>query len=431
MPLPSICYLLSRHRVARLFALIVFGAQSPAFAAADFWEVLQQQGKTLDIMSIDNAAGQLMVIGARYVEAPLVIPEGSEVSPFLPPVVRKQLYVMGVAANEQVLWQQTYPALPDVHEIYSSAASDNQRLCVLYGEQPADDSLGLDPVLLQLDVQGKILWAKRNIITSSTINAQGAGSLEQVANLDTLRVAASPDNGCVLTYVTRTISQEEDKFKLHVIEHTASGDVQWHKIRDTLLYGKMFLVHNRKAKRYVIVQTNQSRDAAVQAMMLAVPFVPKTALIGLDYSGEVGFQSIEPPELAKLWVKTAMDTDSESILLAGKTKGAWAGLVKPDGKIQSYTDQFDDEYSATAADAGGILLSRGDHLTLTSARLDLVSDQAIQPITTRRYVNQYLAARLPDDLPVQQIIPVGRNEYLLLYSLGSKLIKIRVENEEK
>lgn len=431
MPMPSICYLLSHHRVARLFALILFSASTSGFAASDFWEILQQQGKTLDIMSIDSAGGQLMVIGARYVEAPLVVPEGSEVSPFLPSVVRKQLFVMGVAANEQVLWQQTYPALPDVHEIYSSAASDNERLCVLYGEQPTDDASGLDPVLLQLDVQGKILWAKRNLITSSTVNAQGAGLLEQVANLDTLKVVTSPDNGCVLAYITRTISQEEEKFKLHVIEHTASGDVKWHQSLDTSLYGKMFLVHNRKAKRYVIVQTNQSRDAAVQAMMLAVPFVPKTALIGLDYSGEVSFQSIEPAELAKLWVKTAMDTDGDSVLLAGKTKAAWAGLVKPNGEIQSYTDRFDDEYSAAATDSAGILLSRGDHLTLTSARLELVSDRAIQPITTRRYVNQYLAARLPDDLPVQQIIPVGRNEYLLLYTLGSKLLKIRIDKIEK
>lgn len=416
---------------ARLLALALLTVQVSAVAATDFWDVLEEQGKALDIMNIDSVAGQLMVVGARYVEATWITPEDPEGSPLLPPAVRKQLYVMSVAADEQVLWQQTYPALPDVHEVYGTAVSDDGRLCVLFGEQSTGDTLVLDPVLLQFDERGKILWAKRNLITASTSNVQGGESLEQVANLDTLRVTASPDNGCVLVYVTRTISKDADTFKLHIIKHSSMGDVMWQQALDTALYGKLFLVHNKQAKQYAIVQTNQSRDAAVEAMMLGVPFVPKTAIIGVSYNGDVLFQSLEPQELAKLWVKTATSTESESILLAGKTKSAWAGLVDGKGKIERYTDRLDDEYSAVAASSDGILLSRGDHLTQVTTQLELVSDQAIQLITTRRYVNQYLAARLPDDLPVQQIIPAGGNDYLLLYTLGSKLIKIRVEKAQK
>jgi hypothetical protein len=325
---------------------------------------------------------------------------------------------MGIDANEKVTWQQTYPALPDVHEIYSTAASERQRLCVVYGEQNGEDTAVLDPVLLQLDVQGKILWAKRTIITAAKVTAQGTDSMEQIANLDTLRVAASPDNGCVLVYVTRTVSQEDEKFQLHVIEHSSEGDVKWHRALDTQLFGKLFLVHNQHANRYVVVQTNQSRDAAIRAMMLAVPFVPKTSLIGLDYSGAVTFQTIEPPELSKLWVKTALDVEGKFILVAGKTKTAWAGLVDQEGKIQRFTDKFDDEYSASASGSREVLLSRGDHLTVTTSGLELISDQPIQATIMQQYVNQYLAVRLPDDLPVQQIIPVGSNEYLLLYTLA-------------
>ncbi|WP_455221240.1 hypothetical protein [Kaarinaea lacus] len=419
------------RRASRRMAVSLLFIHSLCIANDNLWDVLNQEGRTLDIMSINSVADQLMFIGARYVELPSPAREQSEVSPVFPPLVRKQLFMMRVAPDEKVLWQQTYPVLPDVHEIYSAAASANQHLCIIYGEQSSEDEVILDPVLLQIDVHGKILWAKRNLITVSNGVNQGSGSLEQIANLDTLRVTTSPDNGCVLTYVTRTVEGQDEKFRLHISQHSAEGNVQWHQALDTELYGKLFLVRNEQANRYMVVQTNQSRDAAVRAMMLAVPFAPKTALIGIDYQGKVSFQRIDPQALSKLWVKTVLDANGKFILIAGKTKTAWAGLVNQDGEIKNYTDKLDDEFSASAAKSSRFLLARGDHVTLTTGNLDIVSDQPTKDVTIRQYLNQYLMARLPDDLPVQQIIPAGNNEFLLLYTLGSKLLKVRLDRTKQ
>lgn len=428
---PTIRYPALFRRVRWRMAVALLFTHSLCIANDNLWDVLKQEGQALDIMSINSVADQLMLIGAKYVELPWLAQEQSEVSPVLPPLVRKQLFMMGIAPDEQVLWQQTYPVLPDVHEIYSTAATNNRHVCILYGEQSSDDEAILDPVLLQLDRHGKILWAKRNLIKASNGGNQPSGLLEQIANLDTLRVTTSPDNGCVLTYVTRSIEGPEEKFRLHIIQHSVEGNVQWRQALDTELYGKLFLVRNEQARQYVVVQTNQSRDAAVRAMMLAVPFVPKTALIGLDYQGKVSFQRIDPPALSRLWVKTVLDANGEFILLGGKTKAAWAGLVDQDGEIKIYTDKLDDEFTASAEKSGRFLLARGDHVTLTTGNLVIVSDQSTQDVTIRQYLNQYLMARLPDDLPVQQIIPVGNNEFLLLYTLGSKLLKVRLDKSKQ
>ena len=419
------------RRAACLCAFALALTHFACFSEDNFWDVLEQQGRALDIMSINAVSGRIIMVGARYADAPWQARGESDASAFLPSVMRKQLYIMSIAANEQVIWQHSYPALPEVSEIFSTAATGNQHLCVLYGEQPGDDVIS-DPVLLQVDAQGKILWAKRNLITKSSMDSSATDSLEQIANLDTLRVTGSPDNGCVLVYVTRQISGNNEKFRLHVAQHSPDGNEKWQQSVDTQLYGKLFLVHSQGANRYVIVQTNQSRDAAIQAMMLGEPFRPKTALLGVDYSGNVIFQTVEPAELSRLWVNSVLEGESDSILIAGRIKTAWAGHVNKDGKIRNFTDVFDDEFTAGAVvSTSGYLLSRGDHVTLTTGKLEVLTDQPTRNVVTRQYLNQYLMARLPDDLPVQQIIPVNNNEYLLMYSLGSRLVKIRLDKMAK
>jgi len=432
MRVPIAQSIMPRPIASWLVTFTLLAVHVPGFGEENLWDFLGQQGKALDIMSVNSVAGHIVLVGAKYVEAPWPTPQGSEAGPFLPPVVRKRLYVMSAAANEQLEWQQAYEALPDVHEIFSTAGTGDQRLCVVYGEPAGDDEIVLDPVLLQIDAHGKILWAKRILSSSLEAKSSVPGAVEQIANLDTLRVLGSPDNGCVLSYVTRTISQNGEKFNLHVIHNTAAGNIKWQQTVDTQLYGKLFFVHSQAENRYVVVQTNQSRDAAIEAMMLGVPFVPQTALVGVDYSGKVSFQTVEPAELSKLWVKNVHSGEGGLILLAGKTTAAWAGLVSHNGEITNHTDVSGHEFSAVAAaGSGGYLLSRGDHLTRTTSKLDIVSDQPIRSVTTRQYLNQYLTARLPDDLPVQQIIPLRNDEYLLLYTLGGKLLKVRLNKPKK
>ena len=40
-------------------------------------------------------------------------------------------------------------------------------------------------------------------------------------------------------------------------------------------------------------------------------------------------------------------------------------------------------------------------------------------------------ARLPDDMPVEQMIALGNHEYMILYKLGSKLVKVSLTKAGK
>ena len=401
------------------------------FSAEKLWDVLRLEGKELDLMNLGSFAGEYAIVGAKYVETSWLSQGDSEVSPFLPPIVRKQLYILRVAADDTMVWRQTYPGLPDVHEIFSVDATSDQRLCIVFGEQRGQEAI-LNPVLLQVDVVGNILWAKRNVISLSEVNSKATESVTQIANLDTLRVIASPDNACALTFVTRQFTGETEKFQLHVIQYSPDGNIQWQQALDTEIYGKLFLINNKAANHYVVIQTNQSRDAAIQAMVLGVPFVPQTSLIGIGYTGEISYQFINPISFSNVWVKDASDAAGDSFLIAGKTKTAWVGKITSSGKVLGFFDELVGEYNAVSkAGSDGYLFARGDSVVLLKNDLKIYSNQKIKDVTTHQYVNQYLMARLADDMPVEQMISLGEDEYLVLYKLGSKLLKIRLNEKGK
>lgn len=411
------------------FALLVSSCAS--LGAENLWHVLKREGKELDITSLASFAGEFAIVGAQYVEIPWASQGDTEISPLVPPIVRKQLYIIRVTENDNIVWRQSYPALPDVHEIFSVAATNDQRLCVLFGEQRSQEAI-LNPVLLQVDEAGKVLWVKRNVISSLATSLHKSASTTQVANLDTLRVVESTANGCVLTFVTHQLFNETEKFQLHAIQFLPDGTIQWQQHLDTEMYGKLFLINNRAANHYVIIQTNQSRDAAIEAMMLGVPFIPQAAVVGISFKGEVVYQFANPDSLSNVWVKDAYDAIGESFLIAGKTGTAWAGKLNKSGRVLSYVDVHEGEFNAVSeAESSGYLFARGDSLTLSDKNLKTHSDQKIKDVTTNQYINQYLMARLPDDLPVEQMILLHRNEYLLLYKLGSKLLKVRIEKTEE
>lgn len=431
MLIKSISNFLSGKCSICLLSSYLLLSTSVCFGAENLWQVLDQEGHSLDIMGLQSYSGEFAIVGAQYVEIPLTSPAETEMSQIVPPLVRKQLYILRVANNNTIVWRKGYPALPDVHEIFSISTARDQRLCILFGEQLGKEAV-LNPVLSQVDAAGKILWAKRDVISSLDANINNSESVEQIANLDTLRVVTSPTNGCVVTFVTRQFLNEIESIKLHVIQYSPDGAIQWRKALDTDMYGKLFFIHNNEANNYVIIQTNQSRDAAIEAMMLAMPFVPETALVGVGYKGEILYQISRPESLSNVWVRDAYDTTGDELLLAGKIKSAWAGQINRSGNVLSYIDALEGEFNAVSeTESGGYLFARGDNLTLLDDELKTFSDQKIKDVTIAQYVNKYLMARLPDDLPVEQMILLDENEYLVLYKLGSKLLKVRLNTNGK
>ncbi|MEJ2181776.1 MAG: hypothetical protein P8Y28_15465 [Gammaproteobacteria bacterium] len=129
-----------------------------------------------------------------------------------------------------------------------------------------------------------------------------------------------------------------------------------------------------------------------------------------------------------MWVKDVIDTPGDAFIIAGKTKSAWVGQLSSSGKVLSYIDAQEGEFNAVSkTQSGGYLFARGDSLTLMDKDQKTFSSQKIQAVTTHQFVNQYLLDRLPGEMPVEQMMLVHHNEYLLLYELGSKLLKVRIE----
>ena len=164
-------------------------------------------------------------------------------------------------------------------------------------------------------------------------------------------------------------------------------------------------------------------------MMLAMPFRPQTAITAIDIQGKVLYQYDDLPGLKKIWVNDVSDAKGNSILLAGKSTSAWTGHINTDGKVFDIYDTPKGEFDAAVATrSGGFAFTRGKFLDVTDGKLLEISSQKMSLITTRQYVNRYLSARLPEDLPAQQILALRNNEFLVLFKLGSKLLKLHVEN---
>ena len=420
------CAVLVRNLIVVVFFIGSSAGSTVDLAADDMWDTLEGEGRALDIMGLQRIADGLQIYGVEYVEELIEAPNVSGAEPALSRVERKQLYVIRVGHDEGILWRHVYPSLPDVHEIFSADTAHNGYMCIVFGEKTRQQDL-LKPVLIQIDAQGKILWARRNLIDSRIATAAGNPSLEQIANLDTLRVSATPGNGCMLAFITRVVTRDTENFYLHLIQHDQDGSERWHHTTETQLFGRMFLISDADAKHYDIVQTNQSRDAAIQAMIQGEPFNPQTSVMGISYSGDVLYSIDSPASLVSVWVNGVANANGENILIVGKTRSAWAVFLNSDGEVVQRFDSLPGEFNAVAATlSGGYVLVRGHSMTFANDKLQPGLTVDINNAVIRRYINQYLTARLPDDIPVEQIVAWKSDEYLLLYKLGSRLLKVKV-----
>lgn len=387
------------------------------------WDVLQRRGDELEVMKLERSADGLLLYGAKGDQSTA----GREkMTPDPALETGRHLAVVYVDQSERIVRQQIYSALPDVHEIFSTRSTAKGEICIAYGEQRQGEEL-LNPVLVRLDAKGKIAWASREIISARHKTAGTTDSLEQVANFDTIQVGITPDNGCLLAFVTRVVTRDGETFRLSLIHHTSDGTVQWRKSVPTALYGRMFMLHDVAAKRYVMVQTNQSRDAAIAAMLQGVPFKPHTVMTGFDNTGEVVFHTELAGDLGSVWVNGVVPGPEAGILLVGKLQAAWAGNIATDGELLGqFSSSFKEFNAVTKTLSGNFAFAGAESLVVTDNQFRSQHNININDTITQQFVNQFLASRLPDDVPVEQIVAWHPREFLLLYKLGSRLVKVVV-----
>jgi len=395
-------------------------------AEGEIWQMLERDGDVLDLMAMEAIADRVLVVGARYEEQQWQGEKDPPDEQTIETVVRKPLHIISLNSREQVEWQHSYPAIPDVNEIFSVSTTKNGHLCIAYGRNYVENEF-INPVVLQVDAKGKITWADLKAIPESSLPDTSELSYLQIANLESIRVVGTPDNGCLLGYILRHESKERETLQLNLIMINKEGDAKWHFKRETALYGKMFLVKNADADDYIVIQTNQSRDAAIQAMMAGQPFSPKTSMLVVSDKGELKkFYDYEKlNDLSKVWVKHAADAMGEKILLAGNSKNAWVGFIDEDGRVNKINNNLVGEFSYVGNNqSNGYILVRGASIVALDKQLNLQLDKTIDQIIKKKYANAYLEKQLPEQGPIQNIVPLTKNAYLILYKLASRLQKI-------
>ena len=395
-------------------------------AGEDIWKLLKRDGDVLDLMAIDTVDNKAVLIAAKYIEKqwqPGAEPEANQTAA---PLIRKLLHLISINHEEQVEWENSYSAIPDVNEIFSTDSAPNGRLCIAYGRNYANDEF-INPTVLQIDPTGKILWANRDAIPDSSLPGASRNSYTQIANIESIQMVGSVDNGCLLGYILRQQTANSESFQLNLILFNEQGNQQWHFSQNTGLYGKIFLVRNSAANSYAMLQTNQSRDAAIEAMMAGRPFSPVVNLLTVSAQGKLVkyFDDKDLTALSKTWIKHVVDAPGEDILLVGNLKNAWAGLMDMSAQVTKVNNSLDGEFSyVNKSRSSQFMLVRGDALVMLDDQLKSHLNKPIDQLVDMKYVNTYLESKLPEEGPVQNIVSVNNNTYFILYKLASRLKKI-------
>ena len=395
---------------------------SGASYAVDIWSVLERDGNELDLMALESVGHNTLLVSAKYDQRHWQA-EQPAAGQMLTSGPAKHLHIMSFNSKESINWRRSYPALPEVNEIYSVSATSNDHLCIAYG-RPYHDREFINPVVVQVGPNGKIIWANTSAIPQSSIESSSS-TLVQMANLDSINIVDSADNGCALAYILRLQTAESESFQIHLVNFDSSGNLQWRASQDTDLYGRMFLTRDKQQNHFAIVQTNQSRDAAIAAMMAARPFSPHTSMIVFSSKGELLKHHKKLETLSKVWVKHIVDAPGDLILLAGRSKTAWIGFLDTQGKVSGVNNSMEGEFSYVNHQfSTGFLLVQNASLVSMGDQLKARISKPISRIVKKKYSNALLAAKLPEQVPIQNIVPLGNQNYLILYKLGSKLLKV-------
>ena len=428
--MPRMTYIITftkSRAVTTLFVAIISVVSANQCYAEDLWQYLEQEGPSLDLMALESVNDHAVFIGARLESPSLQASEPSAMGKGASNILHKRLYIFSVNQKETIEWARGYSGIPDVNEIFSVDKTDSDRICIAYGSHYIGDEF-INPVILQVDKKGKIIWANKKAIKESGLSP---GKLVQVANLDSIRVTSAPNNGCTLALVLRVIGNKDnatnESYQLMVFSFDQHGNATWNYKQDTRLYGKMFLVRNKDARQYTVVQTNQSRDAAIEAMMMARAFRPSTSVTMLSHGGKQTAHYEEIEDLANVWVKAVSDSTGKEIVLAGNSRRAWAGQLGGDGRVKNVFEKLEGEFSyVRQAKSGSFLFTLHDGVIRTSKTMELDLNKSINEVVQKKYSNPFLEKQITEKLPVQNMVQLGKNTYLMLYRLSNKVLKVRL-----
>jgi hypothetical protein len=397
------------------------------------WDYLARYPTSVDLMDIAPADHQFFVIGARSEFLRWESDSTPPVETIVPPLQRNLLLVLNVDKREQdLVWHREYANLPDVHEVYSTAPTTDHQLCIVYGSDTRKET-GINPLMVRLDRTGGSLWFK-HVFPQDTDTDSEFVSGEHIANLDAIKLTATANNACLLALITRS-TQFEETFRLHLIRYGEQGEIVWHKVLPTNLYGKSHLLSAHPPWRHFVVQTNVSRDAALQAMMRGQAFIPQINMIVLDSDGGVLPKIDLPNTLNDAWLYNAMATSPKSLLFVGKKGGPWLAHIHSDGHVA--TEHFDNNKiitsgavtAITARGKRGYIITHDGYISVLDPKLHLQSTEAIKDMVTKSYHNPQLALEHPEHLAVDKLLPLNTAHYLLFYQYGSQLVEVNLEKQ--
>ena len=124
-----------------------------------------------------------------------------------------------------------------------------------------------------------------------------------------------------------------------------------------------------------------------------------------------------------------MDAPGNSIVLVGNSSNAWLGHLNAAGHIERVFNTLGGEFSfVSAMKPTGYLLVNGDSIVAISDAFTPVLNQPIGSLVKKKYSNPLLDKKIQESVSVQNIVPLEKNIYLLLYGLGSRLLKIDLTN---
>jgi hypothetical protein len=302
---------------------------------------------------------------------------------------------------------------------------------VVYGGEPLLDT-AINPLMLRLNANGDSLWYKPVFPPADSADLDFLPT-EQIANLDAINVAATSNKACLLALITRSVQSQSETFRLHLIRYDSQGNINWHKVLPTGLYGTTYLLTNSAASRHFVVTTNLSRDAALEAMILGQPFVPQINIATIDSEGTWLHNIYRATPLSDTWLNGAIVSAPDSLILVGKKHGSWIAHIQSDGHvineyIDNGNDRIGDGFQAIAnRDKSGFIITHNGFISIFDLQLRLQTTLNIADFTTQSYANPNLSSQLPRDLPVEKLLPLNTNDYLLFYKYGSRLEKINIK----
>lgn len=412
---------------AAVIFIVLWCSSFPAVCGESLWQLLEKQASDLVLKGFALQGNKVNIIAAMQASKPTT--ESPQAAGTVGPNNRKY-YVSALQINrdEKVVAQHVYSQAPEVEDVYATVTTSSDNLCILYSQKVT--SADISPVVLRANADGQMQWLKTLSDRSSTGLNLRLHPLAKIANSDAITLVAADSDSCLVAFVTSIELPHELIYKLHTVKLGVDGKLLWHKVRDATLYGKLFAVYNKAADLLVVVQSNLSRDAAIVAMMQGEPYVPLLEILLIKKSGEVRQIVEKLAPLSGLWLKTVLNTSTESILLAGNKDAAFIlEFNLKTGAMKQSNFPVDVVELGLRKNAGGYVFAGDDSFIQATNQYKPELMLSIKKNTTFTYIHpsaaNYLLLDAVENRSLQDIVPLSDTEYLLLYKEGNRLVKIK------